>query len=136
VVIRHGGALNLADLGKGFPEQPSKPPQELKPARLYIERLAVTAGSSTFEDLTRPTPFEADFDPITFELRDFSTVGAGGSAYALTAASEQGERLTWNGTLRLAPLSSQGEFEIADARGRAPSGTTCTSSCRWSWIPV
>ena len=117
-VIRHGGALNLADLGKGFPEEPQKPPPQSRPVRLYIERLAVSAGSSTFEDLTRPTPFKADFDPITFELRDFSTVGAGGSAYALTAASEQGERLKWNGTLRLAPLSSQGEFEIADLKAR------------------
>ncbi len=124
-VIRHGGALNLADLGKGFPEEPKKPPPQSKPVRLYIERLAVSAGSSTFEDLTRPTPFKADFDPITFELRDFSTVGAGGSAYALTAASEQGERLKWNGTLRLAPLSSQGEFEIADLKART-----------WSWIPA
>src|SRR6478609_6344311 len=27
-VIRPGGALNLADLGKGFPEEPKKPPPQ------------------------------------------------------------------------------------------------------------
>ncbi len=118
-VIRHGGELNLADLGKGFAQQPKQPPpQPSKPVRLYIGRLAVTGGSSTFEDLTRADPFKADFNPITFELRDFSTVGARGNAYELTAASEDGERLNWSGTLRLTPLASQGQFEIADLKAR------------------
>jgi hypothetical protein len=119
-VIRHGGELNLADLGKGFPEEPKKPQPEppSKPLRLYIGRLAVTGGSSTFEDLTRADPFKADFNPITFELHDFSTVGERGNAYSLTAASEDGERFNWNGTLRLTPLSSQGHFEVIDLRAR------------------
>jgi hypothetical protein len=118
-VIRHGGELNLADLGKGFPEEPKKPePAPAKPMRLYIGRLAVTGGSSTFEDLTRSDPFKADFNPITFELHDFSTVGQRGNAYSLTAASEDGERFDWSGTLRLAPLSSQGHFEVIDLRAR------------------
>ena len=118
-VIRRGGELNLADLGKGFPEEPKKsPPQNSKPMRLYIRRLAVTGGSSTFDDLTRATAFEAEFNPITFELRDFSTVGTRDNACALTAASEDGERFNWNGTLRLAPFSSQGTFEIVDLRAR------------------
>jgi hypothetical protein len=118
-VIRRGGELNLADLGKGFPEEPKKPqPEPSKPLRLYIGRLAVTGGSSTFEDLTRADPFKADFNPITFELHDFSTVGQRGNAYSLTAASEDGERFDWSGTLRLAPLSSQGHFEVIDLRAR------------------
>jgi Domain of Unknown Function (DUF748) len=118
-VIRRGGELNLADLGKGFPEEPKKPQSEpAKPVRLYIGRLAVTGGSSTFEDLTRADPFKADFNPITFELHDFSTVGQRGNAYSLTAASEDGERFNWGGTLRLTPLSSQGHFEVIDLRAR------------------
>src|SRR5579863_8323853 len=53
-VIRPDGELNLADLGKGFPEEPKKPqPAESKPMRLYIGRFAISDGSSTFEDLTR-----------------------------------------------------------------------------------
>ena len=115
----HGGELNLADLGKGFPEEPKKPhPEPSKPLRLYIGRLAVTGGSSTFEDLTRADPFKADFNPITFELHDFSTVGERGNAYSLTAASEDGELFNWSGTLRLTPLSSQGQFEVIDLRAR------------------
>ena len=120
-LIRHDGELNLADLGKGFPAQPQKPPpQPSKPLRLFIGRLAVTGGSSTFEDLTRGTPFKADFNPITFELRNFSTVAAQdkGNSYALNAVSEDGERLNWSGTLQLAPLLSRGQFEIADLKAR------------------
>jgi uncharacterized protein involved in outer membrane biogenesis len=120
-LIRHDGELNLADLGKGFPAQPQQPPpQSSKPLRLFIGRLAVTGGSSTFEDLTRGTPFKADFNPITFELRNFSTIAAQdkGNSYALNAVSEDGERLNWSGTLQLAPLVSQGQFEIADLKAR------------------
>jgi hypothetical protein len=120
-VIRHDGELNLADLGKGFPAAPqTPPPQPSKPIRLYIGRLAVTGGSSTFEDLTRATPFKADFNPITFELRNFSTLAAQDkrNSYALAAVSNDGERLDWSGTLQLAPLASQGQFEIADLKAR------------------
>ncbi len=120
-VVRHGGELNLADLGKGFPppRQPAPPPpKEQKPMRLYIGRLAVTGGSGTFEDLTRADAFKADFNPITFELRDFSTVGSEDNHYALSAASEDGEHFNCSGDLRLAPLTSQGQFEVTSLRAR------------------
>jgi hypothetical protein len=118
-VMRRGGELNLADLGKGFP--PSPPQAQKKPAqppRLYIRRLAVLGGTAVFEDHTRATPFRAEFKPIVFELRDFSTRSATGDGYALEAASPEGERLMWNGTVRLAPLASRGVFEVADLKAR------------------
>ncbi len=119
-VIRPGGELNLADLGKGFPPSPPPPPQQKPgaPLRLYIGRLVVSDGGTTFEDRTRPTPFRADLTPIAFELRDFSTTAATGDTYTLHAASPQGERLDWSGTVHLTPLASHGEFEIADVKAR------------------
>jgi hypothetical protein len=120
-VIRADGALNLADLGKGFPPEPqAEPKKKSAPLRLFIGRLAVTGGNATFEDRTRPTPFHAEFKPIEFELRDFSTrarVGSG-NAYSLEASSPEGERLTWNGTLNLDPLDSRGAFELAGLHAR------------------
>jgi uncharacterized protein involved in outer membrane biogenesis len=118
-VLRPDGELNLADLGKGFP--PSPPEAQKKPTqppRLYIRRLAVLAGTAVFEDHTRATPFRAEFKPIIFELRDFSTRAATGDGYALEAASPDGERLVWNGTVRLAPLASRGVFEVTDLKAR------------------
>ena len=118
-VIRADGELNLADLGKGFPPAPPEQPQgKSGPLRLYIGRLAVIDGGTSFEDRTHPTPFRADFKPIAFELHDFSTTAATGDAYTLHAASPQGERLDWSGTVRLTPLSSQGKFAITDLKAR------------------
>ncbi len=116
-VIRPNGTLNLADLGNGFPPQP-KPAKPAPPMKLFIQRFAVLAGSTTFEDRTRPTPFRAEFKPIGFELRDFSTTAATANDYALNAASPEGERLIWSGTVRLDPLSSHGVFEVADLHAR------------------
>jgi hypothetical protein len=121
-VIRRDGEVNLADLGKGFPPAPPPPPgagsKPAQPTRLYIQRLAVLSGIVVFEDRTRATPFHAEFKPIVFELRDFSTRAATGNGYALEAASPEGERLMWNGTVRLAPLASRGVFEVVDLKAR------------------
>ena len=119
-LLRPGGELNLADLGKGFAPPPQAPQAKSAPLRLYIARFALISGNATFEDRTRPTPFHAEFTPIAFELRDFSTAttAATGNAYTLNAASPEGERLIWSGTVHLAPLASHGEFEIADLKAR------------------
>ena len=119
-VIRPDGELNLADLGKGFPPPPPEVQKAQKkpapPPRLYIQRLAVLAGTAVFEDHTRATPFRAEFKPIVFELRDFSTRAVTGNGYALEAASPEGERLIWTGTVHLAPFASRGTFEVADLK--------------------
>ena len=117
-VIRADGALNLADLGKGFPSAPAKPQPKSEPMRLFIQRLAVISGTAAFADQDRTRPFHAEFKPIAFELRDFSTTPRTGNGYTLNAASPEGERLIWSGTLRLEPVSSHGVFEIADLQAR------------------
>jgi uncharacterized protein involved in outer membrane biogenesis len=116
-VIRPNGTLNLADLGKGFPPQP-KAAQPAPPMKLFIQRFAVISGSSSFEDRTHPSPFRAEFKPIAFELRDFSTTAGTANDYSLNAASPEGERLIWSGNVRLDPLSSHGVFEVADLHAR------------------
>src|SRR5262249_22922471 len=46
------------------------------------------------------------------------TRAATGDAYTLNAASPQGERLDWSGTVRLTPLASHGKFAIGDLKAR------------------
>jgi len=116
--VRADGALNLADLGKGFPSAPAQPPPKSEPMRLFIRRLAVISGTVAFEDQDRTRPFHAEFKPIAFELRDFSTTARTGNGYTLNAASPEGERLIWSGTLHLEPVSSHGVFEVADLQAR------------------
>src|SRR5262249_19155502 len=112
-VIRPDGELNFADLGKGFPPAPPPPPAQkpAPPPRVFVKRLAVLDGTTVFEDRTRSTPFRAELKPIVFELRDFSTRATTGNGYALEAASSEGERVIWNGTVQVAPLASRGVFE-------------------------
>lgn len=119
-VLRPGGELNLADLGKGFAPAPAPAPDQKKaaPMRLYIQRFAVISGTATFEDRTRAPPFHAEFKPIAFELRDFSTTARTGNGYTLNALSPEGERLIWSGNIELSPLSSRGTFEVADLKAR------------------
>ena len=120
-VIRKDGALNLADLGKGFGSSSAPPPPTQKPsqpARLFIDRFAVIAGTGTFEDLSHATPFHAEFKPIAFELHKFSTRAKAdtpdNNGYTLTAASPEGERLDWSGSFLLTPLSAHGTFAVTD----------------------
>ncbi|MBV9345633.1 MAG: DUF748 domain-containing protein [Gammaproteobacteria bacterium] len=116
-VIRADGALNLGDLAQGAPA-PATAAAPSRPLRLYIARLTVRDGRSSFEDRTRATAFRADFTPVSFELRDFSTVAGNGNAYRLSAASPQRERLDWQGTFTLDPFTSRGAFEIRDLKAR------------------
>ena len=111
VLIHPDGTLNLADLSKAFPPGP-KPTEPTKPARLFIDRLSVHSGRTVFEDHSKPDPFTAELQPISFELRDFSTTGKTGNAYSLAGASEAGERFRWDGTLEVTPVSSKGHFEV------------------------
>ena len=119
-VIRHDGALNLADLGKGFASSQPPPPSQKpsQPARVYIDRFAVIDGNGAFEDLSHATPFHAEFKPIAFELHNFSTRAKADTPddneYTLSAASPEGERLEWKGSFLLMPLSAHGTFAVTD----------------------
>ncbi len=114
-VIRPDGTLNFADLAKPFEESPEKPqdPDE-KPARLFVDLLRVIRGKVDFEDRTRPTRFHATLQPVTFALREFSTVGKAGNSYALDAESVDGGKLTWNGNFDLSPFAAKGHFTLVD----------------------
>jgi hypothetical protein len=112
-VIGSDGAVNLAELARPF-ERAEQPTEPSEPTRLFVDRLRVARGQVQFEDHTRPTTFHAALQPITFELRDFSTSARTGNAYMLSGASDAGERFTWSGTFSLQPLASRGQFEVAN----------------------
>ncbi|MGH8300153.1 MAG: DUF748 domain-containing protein, partial [Steroidobacteraceae bacterium] len=112
-VVRRGGTLNLSDLEKPFAKPQGQPQtQSSKPFKLFLERLAVTNGSATYEDDSRSAPFRLDLNPIGFELRDFSTTGNTAGSYHLTATVGQGGRLDWMGTIRAQPVSLQGTLKL------------------------
>ena len=112
-VVRRDGKLNLADLEKPFTQPANaKAPPTSKPLELFVDRLAVTGGSATYEDDSRPVPFRLDLNPIGFELLGFSTTGSTAGSYHLTATIGQGGRLDWTGTIRAAPISLHGTVRL------------------------
>ena len=113
-MVRPGGKLNLADLAPPRRDRPEPPEEEEDLPRLFIEAFTVNNGRVDFEDQSRPSRFATALKPITFALRNFSTVGTGDNAYRLEAESEQGERLSWRGRLNANPVSSSGEFAFTN----------------------
>ena len=113
-VVRRDGRLNLADLEKPFahPAPAKTQPASSRPFKLFLERLAVTNGSATYEDDSRPTPFRLDLNPVAFELLNFSTTGSTAGRYHLTAAIGQGGRLDWSGTILAQPISLHGTLAL------------------------
>jgi hypothetical protein len=112
-LLRENGSLNLADLAKPFAEEPEVPEDEAEPTRLFIDLFRMNAGHVGFEDRTLAPPFTAHLQPISFELRDFSTTGETGNAYDLHAQLGTGQALDWSGNVSLEPLASKGEFKFS-----------------------
>jgi hypothetical protein len=118
-VVAPDGVINLLALRPKAAPAPAKPPaQESAPLpALRVGSFKVTQGSLSYEDRSRPTPFAARVEPITFELKDFTT-GVAGGLFAFTGASSQGERLEWHGHLSVQPVASDGELRIQGLQAR------------------
>jgi len=111
VVQLKDGGVNLARLFAGREPAPPAAADAALP-RLRIDRLAVTAGRVDFEDRMREQPFATHFAPVTFELADFRSAGAG-NAFRLDAGSEVGAQFSFAGSLAVAPIASTGRITIA-----------------------
>ncbi len=111
-VISKDGRLNLAQFNKATVAKPS--PSDTKaqtiPA-LRIRSFKVSQGLVTFDDRAHPSDFATRLEPITFELKDFTT-GVEGGLFTFTGASKIGERVAWHGHLSVQPIESDGEFQI------------------------
>jgi hypothetical protein len=108
------GVINLMALKP----KPSLPPAREEPAAkskplpaVRIASFKVASGSVSYEDRSRPSVFAARLEPITFELKDFTT-GVAGGLFTFTGASKLGERIEWHGHLSVQPVASDGELHI------------------------
>ena len=75
--------------------------------------------------------FAARLEPITFELKDFTT-GVAGGLFTFTGASKLGERIEWHGHLSVQPVASDGELHIEGAASAHALGVSRGSAqfCR------
>jgi hypothetical protein len=110
------GSFDFADiLAKLTPslDAPKKDAATEKPSRpLRIGRLSLTGATLSFTDLSGKTPFKTVLGPTSFELSDFSTTVSPGAPARFETTTESGEKVSWKGTLGIAPLASSGEFNV------------------------
>lgn len=114
VRLRRDGSLNLLQL------MPPEDPEESGEARWRIGRLAVQKGRIVFRDDTRPTPFQASFEPLNLTLADLASRPDRDGLYTLHAETGEGEALDWRGSLAMQPLRSEGELRISGLRATTP----------------
>ena len=110
-IVAKDGRLNLLQLSpKPSPPKPAEKKDSALPA-VRIGTFAVSQGSMTYEDRSRPSDFAARMEPINFELQNFTT-GVDGGRFTFTGSSKIGERVEWHGHVSLQPIESDGEFRI------------------------
>lgn len=103
-IIRPDGSLNLVDL---LPKEKNDDPIP----NIWIGDFSVAAGQVNFADQSRELKPEKTLAPITFSLKNFKTREDGGG-FTLAAASDDGERFEWKGSVSLQPVSSKGSFVV------------------------
>lgn len=117
-VVAPGGAINLLALKPRASAARPRPPSKAEPLpAVRIGSLKVIQGAASYEDRSRPTPFAARIEPITFELKDFTT-GVSGGVFRFTGVSELAERIEWHGHLSVQPVASDGELHIEALQAR------------------
>jgi len=112
------GKLNLMSLvppskeEDHAPLQPTSEPKNLMP--LQIDLLEIGQGIVEYRDDSKVRPIVVDVVPFEIALRNFSTVPAEGreNAHAFTAEIGKGERISWEGTIFLEPMESNGRVNL------------------------
>ncbi|MBC7522008.1 MAG: DUF748 domain-containing protein, partial [Sandarakinorhabdus sp.] len=103
-ILRKDGSINLVEL---------VPPDDGKPVpEVWIGDLQVAKGKLFFTDDRRAAPERKTLEPVTFTLKDFATRASAGGGFKFDAASDDGERFAWTGTIGMAPVASAGNFSI------------------------
>lgn len=95
------------------PAQPTGEPKKMMPVQ--IDLLEIGQGIIEYRDDSKARPVVIDVVPFEIVLRNFSTVQAEGgeSAHAFTAEIETGEKISWEGTIFLEPVESDGRVNLS-----------------------
>ena len=113
------GKLNLLSLVPPSDEtNPSPAPSASEPKKMMpvqIDLLEIGQGIIEYRDDSKARPVVIDVVPFEIVLRNFSTVQAEGSenAHAFTAEIGKGEKISWEGTIFLEPLESDGRVNLS-----------------------
>lgn len=113
------GKLNLMTLVPPSDEKTQPPPQpageQKKLMPVQIDLLEIGQGIIEYRDDSKARPVVIDVVPFEIVLRNFSTVSVEGSenAHAFTAEIGKGEKISWEGTIFLEPMESDGRVTLS-----------------------
>jgi hypothetical protein len=113
--VEADGTNTLSKLIKPVPVDPkAKPKEPLKYIpRLVVRDLAVENGELDIKDLSTPKPFERLITGAAFHISNVDTRPEYVNPMQIEFSTDEGAKVTWNGTLQVNPLTSKGEIEIA-----------------------
>ncbi len=116
--VNREGKLNLMSLVPPpdetlQPPAPTNEPKKMMPVQ--IDLLEIGQGIIEYRDDSKARPVVIDVVPFEIVLRNFSTVQAEGgeSAHAFTAEIGKGEKISWEGTIFLEPVESDGRVNLS-----------------------
>ncbi|UVT17295.1 MAG: DUF748 domain-containing protein [Nitrospira sp.] len=116
------GTLNLMSLAPppdAAAAKPTQAPSEPKKAMpVEIDLLEIERGILEYRDDSKPRPVLIDVVPIQIVLRNFSTIQSQGSenAHAFKAEIGKDEVVTWEGTIFLEPVESDGRISLSGVK--------------------
>ncbi|WP_321145026.1 DUF748 domain-containing protein [Pseudomonas extremaustralis] len=113
------GQLNLAQLFKLPPSEPTPATPDAKPFPLRIDSIKLAGGYVHFEDLRPSEPIEFLYDKLDFELKNLSTLPEDNADMTLVAAGPEGGQIDWKGNFSLVPITSQGTLKVTDGKMKA-----------------
>jgi hypothetical protein len=108
--VDEAGVLNLVKLIK--PRPASDKPSDDQATAFEIDRLEVIDASLAYADASLDEPFAHRAEPISFTLDGFKTRPDHQNPYTFTATTSAGERVSWEGTFYLDPLTSDGRLTL------------------------
>lgn len=105
--------IEAAEAANPPAEPEPEPDPDAGPLRVDITRLSIFAGSVVLADDIPETPFNVAIEPINITVNNLSTLEDVSGREVLTLALEDGMEVTWEGTLELNPLVSEGVIRIS-----------------------
>jgi uncharacterized protein involved in outer membrane biogenesis len=91
---------------------PTEPAAESGPPRLLIQDFAITESVVDWQDDVPPEPVDTQFGPINIAISELNTLPDRAGLQDVVITTETQGTLSWNGSLELNPLRSEGRAAI------------------------
>ena len=119
ILFDKSGQLNLAQLFKLPPSEPTPADPNAKPFPLRIDGIKLAGGYVHFQDLRPSEPIEFLYNKLDFELKNLSTLPEDNADMTLVAVGPEGGQIDWKGNFSLIPITSEGTLKVTDGKMKA-----------------